>query len=213
VGKVHLGRFAGVVRQSFVDHVGNRRDWDWNSICRVCFVNEGNMKKTPWLRNLLLLDAAILFWLGLLFVLVPKRIEVAFHFPDLPVGVNYLVGLWGCVFLSLGYGYVVAAGDPIRHLVWVQIGIARGLLESLLGLFYLVQGVVSMSQAGFGIFVAALITPMWFCTHAGQKCLTPLSQISRQPVPDERGWIGAIAEADYQSLPRLPCGMCCRGSV
>ena len=115
------------------------------------------MKYSP-LRILLALDAAVLFLLGLFLILAPKQVELAFHFKDLPAGVSYLIGLWGCVLATVAIGYAVAAMDPIRHVVWVQVGIARGALECILGALYLAWGVVGWQQAGFGIIIAALIT-------------------------------------------------------
>lgn len=110
------------------------------------------------LRFLLVLDSAVLFLLGVSFIFLPQQVLLAFHFRDLPVGVNYLIGLWGCVFATLAMGYFFAAMDPIRNIVWVQVGIARGALECLLGAFYMARGIVTFPQAGFGIIVAALIT-------------------------------------------------------
>ena len=110
------------------------------------------------LRFLLVLDSAVLFLLGVSFIFLPQQVLLAFHFHDLPVGVNYLIGLWGCVFATLAMGYFFAAMDPIRNVVWVQVGIARGALECLLGVFYMARGIVTFPQAGFGIIVAALIT-------------------------------------------------------
>ena len=100
------------------------------------------MKITP-LRILLVMDAVVLFSLGLFLVLEPKQVELAFHFTDLPGGVSYIIGLWGCVLATMAIGYAVAAMDPIRHLVWVQVGIARGALECILGAIYLARGVVT----------------------------------------------------------------------
>ena len=110
------------------------------------------------LRFLLMIDAAILFLLGAVLILAPKEVEAAFHFHDLPPAVSYLIGLWGCVFATMAIGYGVAATDPLRHVVWVQVGIARGLLECIFGFVCLARGVVNLQQAGFGIIVAALVT-------------------------------------------------------
>src|SRR5207249_4676272 len=96
-----------------------------------------DVMKSTWLRNLLLLDAALLLLLGAVLIVVPRHVEVAFGFPDLPQGISYILGLWGCLFITMGVGYVIAASDPLRHLVWVQVGIARGSLEFVLGLIYL----------------------------------------------------------------------------
>jgi|SRR6266850_453753 len=114
--------------------------------------------KLKLLRYLFLIDAAVLALLGALLIFAPRQIEAAFGFRDLPPAVNYLVGLWGCGLGTLAIGYLVAAANPIRHRVWAQVGIARGGLECVLGLVYLMQETVTFKQAGFGIIVAALMT-------------------------------------------------------
>src|SRR5437763_15078295 len=99
--------------------------------------------KMTLLRGLLMLDAAILFLLGALLILAPHLIEQAFGFSGLPSAVSYLIGLWGCLFATTAIGYVVAAADPLRHLLWIQLGIGRGALECAVGIVYLAQGIVS----------------------------------------------------------------------
>ena len=113
--------------------------------------------KLKLLRFLLLADAAILFLLGALFIGAPERVELAFKFHDLPDAVGYLIGLWGCVLATMAVGYAVAASNPLKHRIWVQVGIARGVLECVLGLVYLARGTVTFPQAGFGIIVAGLM--------------------------------------------------------
>ena len=114
--------------------------------------------KQSLLRNLLLLDAAVLFLLGGLFIVLPRQVELAFQFRDLPQGVSYILGLWGSVLVTMSLGYAVAARDPIRHVAWIQVGIARGALECVVGAVYLALGLVTFQQAGFGVAVAGLIT-------------------------------------------------------
>jgi hypothetical protein len=58
----------------------------------------------------------------------------------------------------MAIGYMMAAANPIRHRVWIQVGIARGALECLLGVLYLVRGTVTFQQAGLGIILAALVS-------------------------------------------------------
>lgn len=108
------------------------------------------------LRILLALDSAILFLLGTLFLVLPQHVELAFGFPDLPLGVTYIMALWGCVLLTMAIGYWKASADPIHHLVWVQVGIARGVLECGVGIIYLVRGIVTFRQAGAGTIIAGL---------------------------------------------------------
>jgi hypothetical protein len=130
--------------------------------------------KLTLLRYVLMIDAAVLFLLGALLILEPKRVEMAFHFNDLPTAVSYLIGLWGCVFATMGCGYVIAATHPIRHLIWVQVGIARGVLECTVGVVYLVRGTVTWQQAAFGIVTAALIAGAYIAIYPrGRLSLRP----------------------------------------
>ena len=114
--------------------------------------------KLSLLRYLFLVDAAVLALVGAMLIFAPRQIESVFGFRDLPVAVNYLIGLWGCVLVTLAIGYLAASANPIKHRVWAQVGIFRGLLECVLGLVYMAQGLVSLKQAGFGIAVSAIIS-------------------------------------------------------
>ena len=125
--------------------------------------------KLELLSLLLRLDAAVLFMLGVFLILVPTQIEVLFKFKDLPPAVSYLIGLWGCVFASMAMGYWVAAANPLRHVVWIQVGIARGALECILGGVYLTRGIVTWQQGGFGLIVAAFITIAYFVLYPGTR--------------------------------------------
>jgi hypothetical protein len=114
------------------------------------------MKLTP-LRYLLFWDAALLIVLGAALILMPSEVQRIFHFNDRPAAMNYILGLWGCVLASLGLGYLVAAKDPVKNLVWVQVGIVRGALECILGLVYLARGLATFQQAGMAIVLTGLI--------------------------------------------------------
>lgn len=114
--------------------------------------------KLTLLRYALMVDASVLFLVGILLIFLPRQVEVAFHFSDLPAPVSYLIGLWGCVFVTMAGGYVIAATHPLKHVIWVQVGIARGALECLLGAIYLARGIVTWQQAAFGLVTAAVIT-------------------------------------------------------
>lgn len=129
--------------------------------------------KLTLLRYLLIVDAAVLLLLGALLIFAPRHIEMAFHFTDLPIAVSYLIGLWGCVFATLGIGYLLAATNPVRHVAWIQVGIARGGLECLLGLVYLARGVVTWQQAAFGIITAALLSVSYIALYPRSRVSAP----------------------------------------
>ena len=113
--------------------------------------------RTAFLRKLLLLDAVVLFVLGAFLIFLPESIEQAFHFDNLPGGVSYIVGLWGCASMAMSLGYLAAARNPIRHIVWVQLGMARGAAELTFGLVCICRGVVTFPQSAFGTVIAGLM--------------------------------------------------------
>ena len=106
---------------------------------------------------LMALDGTVLTLLGMAFLFCPRQIEEAFHFKDVSPAVNFLIGLWGCALISLGVGYFVAAIDPIKHRLWICIGIVRGASEALFGWWCLSRGMVTWKQSGLTILLAAFM--------------------------------------------------------
>ena len=137
--------------------------------------------KLKLLRLLLLADAAVLFILGALFIGTPQHVEHIFKFNDLPRAVEYVIGLWGCVLATTGVGCAVAATNPLKHRVWVQLGIARGVLECALGLVYLARGLIMFQQAGFGIVVAGLVTVAYAILYPRKPRLVETTQRMAAP--------------------------------
>src|SRR6185503_3736350 len=94
---------------------------------------------------------------GVAFVFAPGGVAKAFGFTGMSIGVDYILGMWGCVFATMAAGYAVAASNPLRHVIWIQVGIARGVLELLVGLAFVMRGVVTWKQAAFGIFAGGVL--------------------------------------------------------
>ncbi len=127
------------------------------------------------LRGLLLVDSAILFLLGGLLVFAPAKVEQAFHFQDLPPAVTYLIGMWGCLMATMGFGYLVAATHPVRYRIWINIGIIRGAVECALGIFYLARGTITLQQAGLGTLVAGLLALAYIVLYPRMPRPVPVS--------------------------------------
>ena len=116
-----------------------------------------NSPRTRALRMLMMMDATVLFLIGLALICCPVRITAAFGFNEVPPPMIFLLGLWGAALLTLGIGYGVAAVDPARHQLWVCIGIARGVCEAIFGLCCYHRGLVTWHQSGLGILLSAFI--------------------------------------------------------
>lgn len=133
------------------------------------------------LRGLLIIDAAILFLLGGLLIVAPTQVERAFHFQDLPPAVAYLIGTWGCLMGTMGFGYLVAATHPLRYRVWINIGVIRGALECALGIVYLARGIITFQQAGLGTLVAGMLAVAYVVLYPRRPRPVGPSQTSTPP--------------------------------
>jgi hypothetical protein len=129
--------------------------------------------KLSLLRKLMLLDAAVLLLLGLVLICLPARVETAFGFTNLPPGVTYVLALWGSALATLGLGYAIAANEPTGHLLWVLMGISRGLLECLVGMVLLARGIVDWRQAGVGIILAGLLSVAYIALCPRRQAAAP----------------------------------------
>lgn len=109
------------------------------------------------LTLVLVLDAAVLLIFGLSLMLAPARTAEAFEVALPMPSAELILGMWGAAMATLGAGYFIAAMDPQRHVVLIQIGIARGLIELGLGTGCLLRGVATWRQAGLGIVAGALV--------------------------------------------------------
>ena len=116
-----------------------------------------NSPRIRALRMLMAMDATVLALLGLAFIVFPGQIETAFQFKDVPPAVNFLIGLWGCVLMSLGIGYGLAATDPVANRLWILVGVLRGGLEAVFGWWCYMQGIVTWKQSGLGILLAGFM--------------------------------------------------------
>ena len=136
------------------------------------------------LRNLMVCDGLVLVLLGALLIFVPERLAEGFDFRNLPEGVNYIFGLWGCGLATMGLGYVVAARRPIRNLAWIQVGIVRGAFECAFGVVCVGRGLVAFRQASLGIVVGGLLALGYVLLYPRRPRLVPGVQTA---APKRRG--------------------------
>lgn len=105
--------------------------------------------------------------LGLGFVFAPEKLLSGFGLEQAPASVPYFLALLGNAYIACGFFFIVAARDPLKHIIWAQLGIAWSLLDAIGTLYFLIRGNVNLSQVGVVpildiIFVAAfLISYPW----------------------------------------------------
>ena len=121
------------------------------------------------LRWLLLLDAAFLFMIGVSLILAPEIVRQVCHFPVFPVEVHYLLAMWGSVLATMSLGYLWCATDPVRNVAWIKVAIARGLLEFVVGLGFLLGHVTNLAQTGLGTGSGLLVAVLYLILYPRQS--------------------------------------------
>ncbi|MCC7479762.1 hypothetical protein IT575_15075 [bacterium] len=113
------------------------------------------------LRIIMLADFAVLAVLGLLLIFAAEPMFTTFHLDfgsERALGAaRYIVGMWGALMATMGLGYYFAAQNVAQSRSWVLAGLARAVIEVVVSVLALTQGLVSFRTAGLGMFLA-----LWF---------------------------------------------------
>ncbi|MBI3687732.1 MAG: hypothetical protein HY241_10450 [Actinobacteria bacterium] len=117
------------------------------------------------LRITLVTIAVFQLALGALFVIAPTHAHQLFGLaPAEPGWSDWLFAMMGARFLGFGYGMLVAARDPARHVTWINAMIVIQLIDWIATISHLIGGTVRLSQVSTAsfmpvLFIAALL---WF---------------------------------------------------
>jgi hypothetical protein len=76
----------------------------------------------------------------------------------------FLASLGGC-FISASVFVIVAARDPLRHILWVKFVILLSILSVVLGLYSVIKGYVNFGQAGMGIIIDAVFAIVFLALY------------------------------------------------
>jgi hypothetical protein len=118
-------------------------------------------------------DFAVLCLFGLAMMLMPQTLLTVCGFTGLPEGVHYMLGMWGALMATMGFGYLLAARQPAASQAWVQAGFLRAALEVIVGVYYVSSGAVTIRNAAAGLFFA-----VWFALF--YAVLYPRPQAARE---------------------------------
>lgn len=131
------------------------------------------MKRADLLRHLLLVDAALLALIGGALIGAPAEVAKVLHMQALDAQTRYIVGILGCVYLSMAPGYLNASLFPYTATPWVQIGIARGLLECALGVYFIARGYLAFQQVSLGLVVGGAVALAYIVLYPRTPEVTP----------------------------------------
>jgi len=108
------------------------------------------------LKVTMIVYAVIGILFGLAYIFVPRQISAMFGFEEGPASVAVMAAVLGVSWVSACTFLIIAARDPLKHILWVKYAIVFAILSSAAELYSFIRGYMDFSQAGMGIIMHAV---------------------------------------------------------
>ena len=108
------------------------------------------------LRVTMIVYAVIGILFGLAYILIPHQLADMFGYEEGPAHVAAFAVALGISFVAACYFIIIAARDPIKHILWVKYAIVFAILMFTAELYSFIKGYLTLGQAGMGIIMHAV---------------------------------------------------------
>jgi hypothetical protein len=93
---------------------------------------------------------------GLAFIFVPKQFAAMFGYEQGPASEAALAAELGASFVAACIFFIIAARDPLKHILWVKYAIVFAILMVAVALYSFILGYTNLSQALTDIIIHAV---------------------------------------------------------
>ena len=108
------------------------------------------------LKATMILYAVIGILFGLAYIFVPRQLAAMFGHDTLPTLAGALTAALGVSFVSACIFLIIAARDPIKHILWVKYAIVFAILMLAAELYSVILGHITLGQALTAIIIHAV---------------------------------------------------------
>ena len=112
------------------------------------------------LKVFLMIVGVVQIVLGLLYLIFPHEFLHAMGHTIPMNDINYPFGMLAARFLAYGVGMFVIARNPVEHRFWIMNMVFIQVVDLAVGVFYTLNGTISLSLSGFPMFNATLIAAL-----------------------------------------------------
>ncbi len=113
------------------------------------------------LSIVMIVFGAIGILFGLSDIIAPEQGAKLFGFGEAPDYVRWIAAMAGASYVAAGSWVIVAARNPIRHILWVKYLITKSLLFTVVTAYTLIRGYVSFSQVGALLILFAVFAVLF----------------------------------------------------
>ena len=108
------------------------------------------------LKVTMIVYAVIGILFGLAWIFVPRQLTAIFGQEAVPALAAALAAQLGVSFISAGIFLIIAARDPLKHILWVKYAIVVAILMLAAELYSVIMGHITLGQAGTTIIIHAI---------------------------------------------------------
>ena len=109
------------------------------------------------LKVTMIVYAVIGILFGLAYIFIPRQLGAMFGHEAGPAYVAALAAALGVSFVSVCIFLIIAARDPIKHILWVKYAIVFAILSLAAYLYSVILGNTTLGQALTPIIIHAII--------------------------------------------------------
>jgi len=124
------------------------------------------------LKVAMIVWSAIGILTGLVLIFAPEQFVSMSGFDKGPAYVSYFLALVGIAWTLPGIFVIIAARDPLKHIMWLQMAIFWSILDALAGLFFIIRGNITFSQMGSTVIIDTVFTVIFLALYPWRKAHT-----------------------------------------
>ncbi len=113
------------------------------------------------LKVTMIVWSAIVIFMGLVYTFFPDQLLDMGSYEKGSGLVIYLLALLGICYIAAGAFVIVAARDPLRHIMWVQFAITVAILIVVVTAVSIMRGLVTFSQEGMPLIFNAIFAALF----------------------------------------------------
>ncbi len=113
--------------------------------------------------------AVIGFLYALGFILFPNQLLALFGVSPVPSYVLFFLVLLGNAYILAGIFVILAARDPLKHILWVQLAMAWAVLDLIASLVFIIRGNLTFLQAGNAVVVDMIMLVAFLIFYPWRK--------------------------------------------
>ena len=106
---------------------------------------------------------------GLAFLFAPNQMSAGFGVNPAPAYVQYFLVLLGNAYIPTGIFVILAARDPLKHILWLQFAIISSLVDMIAALTFVIRGTLTFSQVGDNLILNIFLVAAFLIFYPWRK--------------------------------------------